>query len=116
MGAMSAPYQEEDFDQAAIHFLHSGFPPCPFPLCFNQLAALQQNHGAVGVGRDVLLNEIPAGNVLNIFPGLLHCWGKEERKRKEFWQKAFSFFQGDCSRWILTQQPNRHSSATISCN
>lgn len=83
MGERELSYQEKDPDQAAIHFFHSGFPPGPLPLCFDELPALQQHHGAVGVGCDVLLDEIPRGNILNVFPGLFHCserdgWGERD--------------------------------------
>lgn len=83
------PYQEKDFDQAAIHFFHSGFPPGPFPLRFDQLAILQQHHGTVGVGRDVLLDEIATGNILDVFPGLFHCserngWEKGKRRKDPY--------------------------------
>lgn len=89
MGEGKLPYQEKDFDQTAIHFFHSGFPPGPFPLRFDQLAILQQHHGTVGVGRDVLLNEIATGNILYVFPGLFHCserngWEKGKRRKDSY--------------------------------
>lgn len=75
-------YQEEDFDQAAVHLLHPGFPPGPFPLGFDELPVLEQHHGPVGVGCDVLLHEIAARHVLDVLPGLFHCSEREEEERE----------------------------------
>lgn len=85
------PYQEKDFDQAAIHFFHSGFPPGPFPFCFDQLAILQQHHGTVGVGCDVLLNEITTRNIFYVFPSLFNCSERDEQEKmkmmKDFYKE-----------------------------
>lgn len=71
-------YQEKDFDEAPVHVLDPRLPPRPLPLRLDQLAGFQQDHRAVGVGREVLLDEVPGRDVLNVFPGLLDCQGKSK--------------------------------------
>lgn len=70
-------YQEEDPDQAAVHLLNPGLPPRAFPLGLDELATLEQHHGAVGIRGDVFLDEIAAGDVFYVLPSLFHC-PKEE--------------------------------------
>lgn len=39
-GRVARTNQKEDFDQAAVHFLHFALPPGPLPLCLDYLADL----------------------------------------------------------------------------
>ena len=75
-------YQKEDPDKAAVHLLDSGLPPRAFPLGFDQLATLEQHHGAVGVSGDILFYEVSAGDVFYVLPSLFHC-PKEEGGLRE---------------------------------
>lgn len=101
MGEEKRPYQEEDFDQTAVHFFHPGFPPGPLPLGFDQLAILQQHHGTVGVCTDVLLNEVPARHVLYVLPRLLNC---TERERNEAGERSFGSLSNGFLLGTLRQQ------------
>ena len=69
-------YQEEDLHQASVHLLYFAPPPGALPLRLDDLARLQQDHGPVGIGRDVLLDEVTARRVLYILPCALH-WESE---------------------------------------
>ena len=74
--------QEEDLDEAAVHLLHAAPPPGALPLGLDELAGLEKHHGPVGVGRDVLLNEVLAGRVLYVLPCVLH-WRRQGGGQEE---------------------------------